>query len=200
MNAPFAPEQQSADPALPLLKTKQVLAQNRNSKIESFTKKLDKKCVVSLPEFNSCAPLFLQRERTVINPGSIIGTIGNDSRGEDSLKKLSLDTENLPELLQREIIFQPPFPKYYELTEPKPTRSYAIFKIFISAAGTIDEITNVKLSGNPEMDMTLARYIKKWRFAPAFGPDGQWQTVKINLHTGVSAITTCENKNDKSCF
>lgn len=193
LTAPFAPEQQLADTALLLPKSKQLTAQSTNSKMESFTKKLDKKCIVHIPGSDCPARLFLPIEQTVINPANIIGPIGKDTADKDSLKKLSLDIEDSPSLLQREIIYQPPFPKYYELSEFKPKRNYAIFKIYISSAGTIEEIVNIKFSGNPEMDMALARYINKWRFAPAFEQEGQWQIVKINLQTGTGHITTCEN-------
>lgn len=161
--------------------------------LKSFAKKLDKECIVSLPGF--IAPLLLPIEQTVSNPANIIGAIEKDIAGGDSFKKLSVHTtEAVPNLLQREIIFQPPFPKYYALNEPLSPKNAAIFKINVSPDGTIEKITSMKLSGNPEMDTILARYIKKWRFAPAWTQGSRQQIVKINIRTETSCITACDKE------
>lgn len=83
---------------------------------------------------------------------------------------------------QREIIFQPSFPEYPEWIGSQEFRaSPVIFKIYISGDGLVQEIINVQASGDPEIDVILARYIKRWRFAPAFSLQGQWQTVRLSL-------------------
>jgi TonB family protein len=86
--------------------------------------------------------------------------------------------------VQREIIFQPSLPDYPEWDHSEFRGALIMFKIYISAEGLVQDVINVQASGNPGMDAALARYIRRWRFAPAFGSQGQWQTVRIstNLH------------------
>jgi TonB family protein len=81
----------------------------------------------------------------------------------------------------REIIFQPAFSVYPEWEQHELKADNVVFKIFISAEGLVEEVTNLKTSGNPEIDAALARYIRRWRFAPASDLSGQWQRVKMKL-------------------
>lgn len=81
---------------------------------------------------------------------------------------------------QREIIFQPPYPQYPEWSQQEFRDSSVVFKVYISADGLVEQLINVQGSGNPEIDVVLARYIRKWRFAPSCEQQGQWQIVKIN--------------------
>jgi hypothetical protein len=82
---------------------------------------------------------------------------------------------------RRQTIFQPPFPNYPEWVGQKFRGDYAVFKMYISAGGLVEQTINVQGSGDPEVDAVLARYIGRWRFAPVSQPSGEWQTVKINL-------------------
>ncbi len=82
----------------------------------------------------------------------------------------------------RQIIFQPAFLNYPEVAIQQELKGdWAIFKIYISADGLVEQLICIQVSGNPEIDAALARYIERWRFAPVAGLQGQWQTVKISL-------------------
>ncbi|MCQ9208336.1 MAG: energy transducer TonB [Omnitrophica bacterium] len=85
--------------------------------------------------------------------------------------------------LEREVIFRPPVPKYPEWAESRESiGNCVVFKIYISSRGLVEAATNVQGSGNPEIDASLARYIRKWRFAPVREQKAQVaQTVKISL-------------------
>lgn len=82
---------------------------------------------------------------------------------------------------KREIIFQPPLPKHPEWRQQKIRADQAVFKIYISAEGLVEEVLNSESSSHPEIDAALARYLSRWRFAPAASQKGQWQTVRIGL-------------------
>ena len=82
---------------------------------------------------------------------------------------------------EREVIFKPPLPEYPEWRQPGGRGASAIFKIYISADGLVEQSICMQGSGNPEIDAALARYIRRWRFAPALGANFALQTVKINL-------------------
>ena len=82
----------------------------------------------------------------------------------------------------RQIIFQPAFLNYPEVAiEQELKGNWAGFKIYISADGLVEQLICIQVSGSPQIDAALARYIERWRFAPVAGLQGQWQTVKINL-------------------
>ena len=82
----------------------------------------------------------------------------------------------------RQIIFQPAFLNYPEVAIQQELKGdWAIFKIYISADGLVEQLICIQVSGSPEIDAALARYIERWRFAPVAGLQGQWQTVKISL-------------------
>lgn len=117
-------------------------------------------------------------EKEILSPDDIIDV---DAPKEIAPSLLSFaSTEKAS--AQREVIFQPPFPEYPEWLGNQEFRaSSAVFKIYISSQGLVQEIVNVQASGNPEIDVVLARYVKRWRFAPAQPQEGHWQTVKINL-------------------
>lgn len=82
---------------------------------------------------------------------------------------------------QREIIFKPPLPQYPEWRQQEEKGAFAIFKIYISADGLVEHSICMQGSGNPEIDAALARYIRRWRFAPVLRAKLEMQTVKINL-------------------
>jgi len=82
----------------------------------------------------------------------------------------------------RQIIFQPAFLNYPEVAIQQELKGdWSIFKIYISADGLVEQLICIQVSGSPEIDAALARYIERWRFAPVAGLQGQWQTVKISL-------------------
>jgi len=91
------------------------------------------------------------------------------------------DSSKQSSKLEREVVFRPPIPKYPEWAgNQEAIGSCVVFKIYISSQGLVQAATNVQGSGNPEIDASLARYVRKWRFAPVV-KEAQWQTVKINL-------------------
>lgn len=84
--------------------------------------------------------------------------------------------------LQREVIFRPPIPQYPEWADSQEFMGgCVIFRIYISSQGLVQVATNIQGSGNPEIDASLARYVRKLRFAPVAGQKGAWQTVKLSL-------------------
>ncbi len=85
------------------------------------------------------------------------------------------------QLQQRKLLYQPELFRYPEWTQQELKAKAALFKVYISANGLVEQSICVQASGNPEIDAALARYIEKWRFAPASGVNGQWQSVKIDL-------------------
>ncbi len=150
-----------------------------------------------LTGFSEKPYVSLPVKRDTLNPDSFIDV---DTRQRPGFSGLSSEaqaevgtaTQRDSSLLQnrpspsrsggREIIFQPPISEYPEWIDSREFKgSSVVFKIYISADGLVQEITNVQLSGNPEMDAALARYIRRWRFAPIFSLPGQWQTIKIKL-------------------
>ncbi len=81
----------------------------------------------------------------------------------------------------REIIFKPDFSGYPEWEQEESTFAAVEFKIFISSEGMVEQVVAMRASGNPEIDAALARYIRRWRFAPAVEAKGEWQRVTLNL-------------------
>jgi hypothetical protein len=126
--------------------------------------------------FNQRPSISLSVERKVINPDKLIDV---DKSKKRQLLLPSFTTTKYPDP-QREIIFQPTFFKYLEWTEQEFKAGGAIFKIYISADGFVEQIINEQASGNPEIDAALARYIEKWRFTPTLSQSGQWQIIKID--------------------
>ena len=123
--------------------------------------------------------ISLPIEREALNPD---GFIDIDAHGEERTFAASFVSIN-ETLLQREIIFQPPIPEYPEdaTTQQELKTSFVIFKIYVSDDGLVEEAINVCSCGNPEIDAALARYIRRWRFAPVAGRKRQIQTIKIDL-------------------
>jgi len=81
----------------------------------------------------------------------------------------------------REILFRPSFPQYPEWTQQQIKGDDAIFNIYISGQGLVQQVINVHTCGNPEIDVVLARYLRKWRFAPDTNSKPQWQKIKLTL-------------------
>lgn len=82
---------------------------------------------------------------------------------------------------ERVVIFQPPLPQYPEWTQQEFKKGTIVFDVYISASGLVEQLVNLEGSGNPDIDAALARYIRRWRFAPAEERDACWQNVKIDL-------------------
>ena len=84
---------------------------------------------------------------------------------------------------QREVIFQPVIPGYPEWASGQGFKENpTVFKINISPDGLVQEIVNIRVSGNPEIDAALARYIRRWRFAPAFNQQTHWQIINLKFN------------------
>lgn len=83
---------------------------------------------------------------------------------------------------QREVIFQPPFPHFPEwMGTQKEWPDFAVFEVYISADGLVEQPVCVQGSGNPEIDARLTRYINRWRFTPLEEPESQRETLKVSL-------------------
>lgn len=119
---------------------------------------------------------FLPTEKKALNPDSFIDV---DSEPQNINLAFSRDYTGKKE---REIIFQPPFVKYPEVAiQDEVKGDCAVFNVYISTSGLVEQVVNMQTSSSPEIDTALARYIEKWRFAPAPESQGQWQTIKIAL-------------------
>jgi len=113
-----------------------------------------------------------------LNPDGFIDIDAHQEEGTFAASFVSTDDF----LLQREIIFKPPIPEYPEVaTQQELKAGFVIFKIHLSDDGLVEEAINVRSCGNPEIDAALARYIRKWRFAPVVGRKRQKETIKIDL-------------------
>ena len=120
----------------------------------------------------------LPAQRKVLNPDDFID-VDVLKEGIPSFK--SFASAKRPKT-PRQIIFQPAFLNYPEVAIQQELKGdWAIFKIYISADGLVEQLICIQVSGSPEIDAALARYIERWRFAPVAGLQGQWQTVKISL-------------------
>jgi len=120
----------------------------------------------------------LPAQRKVLNPDDFID-VDVSKEGIPSFE--SFASAKSPRA-QRQIIFQPAFLNYPEVAMQQEVKGdWAIFKIYISADGLVEQLICMQVSGRPEIDAALARYIERWRFAPVAGLQGQWQTVKISL-------------------
>ncbi|MBN2097706.1 MAG: hypothetical protein JW714_04420 [Candidatus Omnitrophica bacterium] len=91
-------------------------------------------------------------------------------------------TEGDTSLAGRQPIFKPPFPQYLNWVEEELKTDAVSFKTYIEPSGLVQEVINVQASSNPEIDVLLARYVRKWRFAPGAGATGEWQIIKIPLN------------------
>lgn len=127
--------------------------------------------------FEQTPPVSLALEKISLNPDNFVEL--------DSAKEVGLSTEEFVStkstLKEREVIFRPATPEYPEWTQQGFISSSVIFHVYISADGLVEETTNIQGSGNPQIDAALARYIRKWRFAPRLDKQGTWQMVKISL-------------------
>ena len=149
---------------------------------------LDKRQLVELPSeadisardpFSAGQYAFLRPEKETLSPESLIDV----DVPEEIIPSLAsfVSIEAMPS--QREIIFQPVIPCYPEWASGQGFKGNpTVFKINISPDGLVQEVVNIQASGNPEIDASLARYIRRWRFAPAFNQQTHWQTIKINLN------------------
>jgi len=82
---------------------------------------------------------------------------------------------------KRQILFRPPFPEYPEWQHYQLKGNYAVFEVCVLGDGLAGQVINVKTCGNPEIDAVLARYLRKWRFAPSSEQKEQWQRIKLTL-------------------
>ena len=128
--------------------------------------------------FKASPDVFLATEKVTLSPDSFIDV---DIVKDNILTTLSSLTKKTVSV-GREVIFRPLLPEYPELEDSQACRAGSVvFKVYISGQGLVQEVINEQASGNPEIDAALARYIRKWRFAPACNLQGQWQSIKINL-------------------
>jgi TonB family protein len=112
------------------------------------------------------------------NPDSFVDVNLEEKKGPHALSFVSTK-DALPE---REIIFKPPFPEYPEVAMQQELRvRFVTFKICILNDGLVQEALCIHSCGNPEIDAALARYLRKWHFAPSFSLKKQIQTIKIDL-------------------
>lgn len=81
----------------------------------------------------------------------------------------------------REVIFQPSFQIYPEWQQRQPEAGSVVLRILVSPEGLVEEVVNVRSSGDPDIDAALARYVRRWHFAPLVEQKVQWQTVTIRL-------------------
>lgn len=148
-------------------------ARGRQRKLAEFPPEAD---IHQQGLFEGSPDIFCSVQRKIFNPDSFIDV---DLQKEAPPFNASSVSERFSG--QREIIFQPPLPEYPEWRQEEFLTSFAIFKIYISSQGLVEQLVCVQASGNPEIDASLARYIGRWRFAPAPGEKGQWQTARIDL-------------------
>ncbi len=120
---------------------------------------------------------YLRTEKDISGSGNIVDIDASANEGLFAASFIFQKSSGQ----KREIIFQPARPEYPEWTRQELKTGCVVFKIFISPDGLVQEIINLQSSANPEIDAALARYIKRWRFAPTADTQGQWQTVKLNL-------------------
>lgn len=132
---------------------------------------------IGIAPFNEGSDISFSEQKKIVDPDSIIDL--------DYLEKEAPALTNLGPLKRldhkREIIFRPEFPKYPEWVQQDFRASFIVFNVYISAEGLVEQLICLQASGNPEIDVTLARYIERWRFAPASSQQGEWQKVKIDL-------------------
>ena len=150
--------------------------------------KQNKKYLAQLPQetgltqekyLSEICPPHLAQEKESIDPEDFINldVFLKDTTPFDG----SVSVKKFPEM--RGVVFQPPFPQYPEWDELKLKSNRVIFKIYISPEGLVEEIISMQASGDPEIDAALARYVRRWRFAPVLNQQGQWQNVKLNLNS-----------------
>ncbi len=128
------------------------------------------------PGFREGGEASFAFERETLNPDSFIDVDEPIGKVSPAATFVSAKTT----ARQRELLYQPPLSIYPEWTQQELKAEFVAFRIYISAKGLVEQVINVQASGNPEIDAALARYIERWRFAPAPGPQGQWQTVEIS--------------------
>lgn len=94
----------------------------------------------------------------------------------------------------RELIFRPPFPAYPEWEQQHFKTGNVRLKAFVSSEGLVEEVVVTQASGNPEVDAALARYVRKWRFAPSGDAQGQWQrlTLRLNFEAASTLMVNIE--------
>ncbi len=93
------------------------------------------------------------------------------------------DTELPADSGEREVIFKPDLPEYPEWSGSQEVNSgLAVFDVYISSAGLIEQLLCVQSSGNPQLDAALTRYIRKWRFAPVDKEQNARQSIEIDLN------------------
>lgn len=120
----------------------------------------------------------LPAQRKVLNPDDFIDV----DVSRENISSLPSPSRSAGPGEGRQIIFQPAFLNYPEVAMQQELKGdWAVFKIYISADGLVEQLICIQVSGSPEIDAALTRYIERWRFAPVAGLQGQWQTVKINL-------------------
>ncbi|MFC1698433.1 TonB family protein [Candidatus Omnitrophota bacterium] len=124
------------------------------------------------------ARLFVSENKQIVDPDYLIDP---DVPKNELLASVNFAQPSRSASFEREVLFRPELPQYPEWAQQEFRANSAVFKIYISASGAVEEWTCLQASGNPELDANLARYIEKWRFVPAFDQQGNWQLVKIEL-------------------
>lgn len=131
----------------------------------------------SLNHFSESPYVSLPAEKKALDPNGFIDVDVSEEAMPSLVSLISKGTSH-PE---RKVVSRPAFPQHPEWVQQEFRGSFASFNVYISADGLVEQLICVQASGNPEIDAGLARYIEKWRFAPVWGLEGQWQTVKISL-------------------
>lgn len=133
---------------------------------------------MEITPFSERQRTFLPAQRKVLNPDDFIDV----DVSKEGIPYRPSPSRSAGPGGGRQIIFQPAFLNYPEVAIQQELKGdWAIFKIYISADGLVEQLICIQVSGSPEIDAALARYIERWRFAPVAGLQGQWQTVKISL-------------------
>lgn len=128
--------------------------------------------------FKISPDVFLQLEKKYFRSSRFID-VDKSERKKAIFKNVS--SSSPVKTKDREILFRPAFHQYPEWNTQQISRNDIVFKIYISAEGLVQQVINLRTCGNPEIDAALARYIRRWRFAPDADQRAQWQKIKLSL-------------------